>query len=236
MNKLQKYFPLMCIIFSVLALSCSKDETSAQPVAPILISPTNGDNCSTSQIVNSSQSTVDFTWAVAQGTDAYSLTITNLETQQNAVESDIKSNSFTRNLTRGYPYQWQVKSISDAYPSEKPTSELWSFHLPAEGTLNSPPLPANLISPAPASEVDIIDGSVKLIWASNDPDNDQIFYTLYFDTVDGLQSPDEQYSNFTSTSIDVIVEPDNVYYWRIYSIDAFQNGSFSQVSSFRTSK
>mgnify|MGYP007000148038 len=87
----------MCIIFSVLAISCLKDATSAKPVAPILISPTNGDNCSTSQIVNSSQSTVDFTWAVAQGADAYSLTITNLETQQNAVESDIKSNSFTRN-------------------------------------------------------------------------------------------------------------------------------------------
>ena len=225
----------MCIIFSVLAISCSKDANDVKPVAPILISPTNGDNCNTSQqIVNSSQSTVEFTWEVAEGADLYSLYITNLDTQQSAVESDIKSNSFTRNLTRGYPYQWYVQSISDAYPSEKPTSEFWNFYLPSEGVSNSPPFPANLISPAPASEVEVIEGLVKLIWSSSDPDNDQILYTLYFDTIDGLQSPDEQHIDLSLTSVEVNVEPDNVYYWRIYAKDAFQNGSFSQVFSFRT--
>ena len=225
----------MCIIFSVLAISCSKDANDVKPVAPILISPTNGDNCNTSQqIVNSSQSTVEFTWEVAEGADLYSLYITNLDTQQSAVESEIKSNSFSRNLTRGYPYQWYVQSISDAYPSEKPTSEFWNFYLPSEGVSNSPPFPANLISPAPASEVEVIEGLVKLIWSSSDPDNDQILYTLYFDTIDGLQSPDEQHIDLSLTSVEVNVEPDNVYYWRIYAKDAFQNGSFSQVFSFRT--
>lgn len=234
MNKLQKYFPLMCIIFSVLAISCSKDANDVKPVAPILISPTNGDNCNTSQIVNSSQSTVEFTWEVAEGADLYSLYITNLDTQQSAVESEIKSNSFSRNLTRGYPYQWYVKSISNAFPSEKPASESWNFYLPSEGVSNSPPFPANLISPAPASEVEVIEGLVKLVWTSSDPDNDQILYTLYFDTIDGLQSPDEQHIDLSLTSVEVNVEPDNVYYWRIYAKDAFQNGSYSQVFSFRT--
>ncbi|MDG1685157.1 MAG: hypothetical protein P8H63_03895 [Flavobacteriaceae bacterium] len=236
MNKLQKYFTLNCIFFLALTISCSKDATSAKPVAPILISPTNGDNCNTSQIINSSQSTVEFTWEVAEGADLYSLYITNLDTQQSAVESDIKSNSFTRNLTRGYPYQWYVQSISDAYPSEKPTSEFWNFYLPSDGVSNSPPFPANLVSPAPASEVEVIEGLVKLVWSTNDPDNDQVSYILYFDTVDGLQSPDEQYTDLTSTSIEISAEPDKVYYWRIYSRDSFQNGSFSQVHSFRTSK
>ena len=67
----------------------------------------------------------------------------------------------------------------------------------------------------------------------SDESNQNLTATLYFDTVDGLQTPSAENLNISSSQKEVTVSSGNVYYWRVKTTDAAGDSSFSMVYVFR---
>ena len=78
------------------------------------------------------------------------------------------------------------------------------------------------------------DGKVKLVWEGSDPDTEtsNLKYTIYIDTKDGKQDPSDDHKDLTSQELEVTVESETIYYWRIKTTDG-TNVSYSIVYSFR---
>ena len=92
-----------------------------------------------------------------------------------------------------------MSSHSDDYPDDIPSSSKWRFYLQGDAETNSPPFPANLLNPSSGEAISLNDnGFFNLQWEGIDPENDNLIYTLYLDTIDGLQSPNDQYTNLAS--------------------------------------
>lgn len=219
--------------------SCSKDSGPSLPEASILSLPNNGENCNTGSSVNDNESSVQFSWTNSSDVSYFMLEITNLQTQQKTtgrvIPSGDSNNIVTsKNLLKGFPYEWYVTTHSDKLPDDIPSSSKWRFYLQGDAESNSPPFPANLISPKAGEGISLNnDGLFNLLWEGIDPENDNLIYTLYLDTIDGFQSPISQYTNLASPNLLVSLQANNVYYWRIFTEDSFGNNSMSQVQSFR---
>jgi hypothetical protein len=141
--------------------------------------------------------------------------------------------SATLTLEKGYPYEWFVTSISNDFPTERPQSDTWRFYLKGDGETNSAPFTADLISPASGEAIQLSDGTFNFIWSGADPDGDPMLYTLYVDSIDGLQTPPERQTDISSSSLSVELISNTVYYWSVLSRDTNGNISHSQVKSFR---
>lgn len=219
----------------ILNFSCDKEKQNSPPLPATLIQPVNGNNCTSSVIISQTQSSVSFSWNSDSNTDYYSFNLLNLNSRENFIETNISSNTTTKRITRGYPYEWFVESFSNSFPDEKKVSAKWQFYLPLDENFNSPPFPANLLSPISGSSIKISANNsiVNLEWLSTDPDSDSLTYSLYFDEIDGKQPPKEIHKSLSLTNIDVDVEIGKIYYWRILTIDSENNASYSQISSFR---
>ena len=224
---------LFFVAIYFLMLGCSKDDGPKNPVSADLLLPSNGENCNTGNSVNSNQATVEFTWSEAPNTDSYFLEVTNAQTNKKTKLASIPMPSATLTLEKGYPYEWFVTSISNDFPTERPQSDTWRFYLQGDGESNSAPFTADLISPASGEAVQLTDGSFNFVWSGQDPDGDSLLYTLYLDTIDGLQTPPESQIDITSTNFEIDLELDKVYYWSVLSRDSKNNTSHSQVHSFR---
>ena len=98
--------------------------------------------------------------------------------------------SATLTLEKGYSYEWFVTSISNDFPRSVP-KVTWRFYLQGDGETNSAPFTADLISPASGEAIQLLDGAFNFIWSGADPDGDSLLYTLYVDSIDGLQIPPE---------------------------------------------
>ena len=230
---------ILCLTL-IFILSCSKDPDPTPPEASILSLPTNGENCISGKSVNENESTVQFSWTNNSDVSYFMLEILNLETEQNTVARVIPSNDSenssvltTKNLVKGFPYEWYVTSHSDEFPDQTPKSSKWRFYLQGDAETNSPPFPAQLIYPSPGEAVLLDnDNLLNLNWEGVDPENDTLTYTLFLDIIDGMQPPLEQYENLGSTNLFVSLQKNTVYYWRIFSEDSVGNNSISQVQSF----
>ena len=68
----------------------------------------------------------------------------------------------------------------------------------------------------------------------SDPDiNDVLTYTVYIDSIDGIQDQtNSDYIDIPDSTADVNVESGMTYYWRIKTSDGVSS-SFTQVYSFR---
>ena len=62
-----------------------------------------------------------------------------------------------------------------------------------------------------------------------------MLYTLYVDSIDGLQTPPDRQTDISSSSLSVELIS-NVYYWRVLSRDTNGNTSYSQIKSFRVTE
>ena len=105
-----------------------------------------------------------------------------------------------------------------------------------DGETNSAPFTADLISPASGEAIQLLDGAFNFIWSGADPDGDAMLYTLYVDSIDGLQTPPDRQTDISSTSLSVELISSTVYYWRVLSRDTNGNTSYSQVKSFRVTE
>ncbi|MCJ2540499.1 MAG: PKD domain-containing protein, partial [Candidatus Thermoplasmatota archaeon] len=83
--------------------------------------------------------------------------------------------------------------------------------------VNSPPTVT-----IPADNVTVAPGQYVLEWSGHDPDGDVITYDVYMDPVNGT---DLLMSNTSAVFVEVTLDPDRMYFWRVVSRDARSIGS-----------
>jgi len=185
--------------------------------------------------VSDTESSVNFQWSASENTNSYDLIINDIEAETSVTYSDIAETNKEATLVTARSYSWQVVSKS-IETNVTAISELWQFYLAGDGEENYAPYPASIISPASGSTVSASEeGLVTLKWSGEDPDNDALTYTVYIDTVDGLQDVNGTITDLTVTETTIQVTSNTVYYWRVKSSDG-QNSSFTQVYTFRTAE
>ena len=230
---MNRYFVFSIFAFFTIFLSCSGSSDPIPPSQVTLSLPANNENCSSGTSISSTQSSVEFSWSDISGVTTYSLNIKNLQTNAEIIRSGITSNSISVDLNKGYAYEWYVISVSENYPDDQPTSDKWRFYLKDDGEQNSAPFPAELINPKSGEVIELIGGAFEMQWSGSDPDGDNLTYTLYVDKIDGKQTTPQDFNNISDTSIQVQLDPNNIYYWRVNSHDSNGNSTYSQVRSFR---
>jgi hypothetical protein len=226
------------VVISLSVFSCSKDTpggggggttptpTAKTPGKAVLTSPENNKTC---EEVNTSGQ-VTFSWNASTDTDKYDLKITNLNTQGVSNQNNLTTTSKAVTLSKGIPYSWSITSKNEG--TKTTTSDTWQFYLAGDGVVNYAPFPATAVSPSPGASVARTGGKVTVEWSGSDADDDSLTYTLEMDTTDGIQGTVIA-EDISASSVEVSVEADTVYYWRVISSDG-QNTSTSIVYTFRT--
>lgn len=192
----------------------------------VLVLPINNAECNQGNVISEQESKVYFEWNTAENADSYSIKITNLE--DNSVKSLISSNTNIETaLLRGVPYSWSVTAKSNG--AADTTSDIWKFFNAGDGVQNYAPFPADLVSPAMGSSVDI---STTIEWTGSDIDGDIDEYDVYLSTTN---PPTELKGATSSTTMNNLsLESGKVYYWKVVTKDSFGNNSESPVFEFRT--
>ena len=219
--------------FILLLSSCAKDPIPVEPGVASLISPANNETCLDGTSLNDTQSNVSFSWSAASNAISYEVIISNLQSQSSQTYT-APSNQTTIALTKAEPYSWIVKSIGEdgSTPSE---SEQWKFYLAGEGTINYAPFPSELISPRSGANITPdINNLVILNWNGSDVDGDLESFEVYLDQNDATTLNITLPFQNNNNSIEVEVENNTTYYWKVIAIDANGNQSSSGVYAFRT--
>ncbi|WP_242092886.1 right-handed parallel beta-helix repeat-containing protein [Aestuariivivens sediminicola] len=231
------YYKAFTVFLALLVItSCSDDDEfkaptyTSTPGEALLNLPLNNQECEIGEVIDD-QATVTFSWNESEATENYNLTITNLITQDVTLNVGLETNTTVVRLTRGYPYSWMVTSRNSGGTTTN--SEVWKFYLAGDGESNNVPFPATLLSPLSGAIVAPVDGKVTLEWEGSDSDGDAITFTLFADTVDGNQTPPVEWQNITETSVEILVEPNTVYFWHVETSDG-RNTSISQTLTFKT--
>ena len=236
MKKLFAFYVFVVMLIT----SCDSDPAPAPspepevktPAAAQLNLPENNKECEQGE-VNGSTAMVDFSWNASADTDLYDLKITNLDTNVSSGISGLTTTTAEVNLERGHPYSWQVISKNSGAVSAN--SSTWKFYLAGDGESNFAPFPSDAVSPTPGATITPSNGKVNLVWKSvEDPDGDPVNYTIYADKVDGLQDPQESWKDLNQTSIEISVDANTVYYWRVITSDG-NNSAASNIFTFKTS-
>ena len=229
---------LFTLFILVALLSCGGGDPAPTPVPAIktpgksvLVAPVNARTCEVGTNTTATQSTVAFSWNSASDTDSYDLKITNLNTAEVVTQTGITSTSATVTLTRGIPYSWTITSKNKGTTTT--VSDTWKFYLAGLGVTNYAPFPPAAISPLPGATVTPTNGKVILTWDTSDVDGGTLTHTLYFDTVDGKQTPLVANTNLTVKTKEVTVAANTIYYWRVATSDG-TNTATSVVYSFKT--
>ena len=231
---MRKLILLLSIFF---IFSCgSGDDDSTQSLPPegaLLIAPENNKVCETGTSISDSKSNVDFSWSASANTTTYDLKITNLSTNEVSNQSGVTETTTTVELSKGTAYSWQITSKNNE-STENAVSSTWKFYLAGSSETTFAPFPADLISPTSGSTIQRDgNGMVTLSWAGSDPDTSSgLKYTVYLDTVDGKQAPQEDYKDLEESELTTAAASDTVYYWRVKTSDG-TNVSYSLIYSFR---
>ena len=218
-------------ILVLLLIGCAKEPID--PGIAILISPSNDETCFDGISLNDTQSNVSFSWSTAENAISYELIVSDLLTQSSQTYTT-NTNQTTIALTKAKPYSWQVKSIGEL-GSNVIDSESWKFYLAGDAVINYAPFPAELITPRSGANVTPdINSLLTLNWICSDVDGDLESFEVYLDQADGstlITTLDYQASE---TTIELKVENNATYYWKVIAIDANGNQSSSGVYAFRT--
>ena len=204
------------------------------PSATNLTKPANNEVCETGTSISDTQSNVEFTWSASANTDTYDLKITNLNNNQVTNKNGLTSTNTIVALDKGNPYSWQITSKNNE-TTQTASSATWKFYLSGTGETSYAPFPADLKTPESGSTVArTSEGKVKLSWTGSDPDTSTgLKYTVYIDKVDGKQTPNDNNKELDDSELEVAVDAETIYYWRIMTSDG-SNTSYSLVFTFRT--
>ena len=230
---MNRYFVFSIFAFFTIFLRCSGSSDPKPPTHVTLSIPANNQNCNSGTPISSTQSSVEFSWNEGSGVTTYSLNIKNLQTNAEIIRSGITSNTTSVDLNKGFAYEWYVTSVSEDYPDDQPISSKWRFYLKNDGEQNSAPFPAELINPKSGEVIELTAGIFEMQWSGTDPDGDDLTYTLYVDKIDGKQTTPQDFNNIMSTSKQVQLDTNSIYYWRVKSHDSYGNSTYSQIRSFR---
>jgi len=220
--------------FIFLLSRCAPEEPiPVEPGIATLIAPANNETCLDGTSLNDTQSNVNFTWNTASDAQSYEVVVTNLLTQ--SVQTFATStNQTTIALTKAEPYGWIVKSVGEA--GSTPTeSEQWKFYLAGDAVTNYAPFPTELISPRSGANITPdINNLVILNWNGSDVDGDLESFEVYLDQNDATTLNTTLPFQNNNNSIEVEVENNATYYWKVVAIDTNGNQSNSGVYAFRT--
>jgi len=228
-----KTIQLLIGILILQLIGCAKEPVPVDPGVAILLSPANDQTCLDGSSINDTQSNVDFSWSAATDALSYEVVVTNLLAQSTQTFTS-STNQTTIALTKAEPYSWIVRSIGEegSIPTE---STQWKFYLAGNATVNSAPFPAELISPRSGANVTPdINNLINLNWTASDVDQDLIRFEVYLDQTDATTLNNEIEYASQETIVEVEVENNKTYYWKIIAIDANGNQSSSGVYAFRT--
>jgi len=226
-----KYFTGFILV--LLLVHCQKTELPADPGVANLISPVDKETCLDGVSINDTQSNVNFVWGTATGALSYELEIANLLTQSTQLYSS-DTNELSIALSKAEPYSWSVRSIGETGTTPS-VSDPWKFYLAGDAVVNYAPFPAELITPrSGANTTPDINNLVILRWTADDVDDDLNRFEVYLDTTDGTTLNQEIGYLAQETQLEVEVENNTVYYWKIVAIDLNGNQSSSGVYTFRT--
>lgn len=222
----------MVLGVAVLLLGCggNDDGPPPSPEGAVLVFPEQDSECTTGIEVNENQSQVTFEWQPAKNTDRYTLTVINLTTNRPQAISTIAT-SAVLSIEKGAPFSWSVLS-SNAESDDTATSESWLFYNAGAQTTYAP-FPARVVSPEAGSTVQAnVDGQVVLSWMGADVENDIATFEIYFSEINPPTTVFAQ-TNSTTSSVNVNVDSEKIYYWKVISIDEEGNSSDSGVFEFR---
>ena len=226
-----KYFTGFILV--LLLVHCQKTELPADPEVANLISPVDKETCLDGVSINDTQSNVNFVWGTATGALSYELEIANLLTQSTQLYSS-DTNELSIALSKAEPYSWSVRSIGETGTTPS-VSDPWKFYLAGDAVVNYAPFPADLITPrSGANTTPDINNLVILRWTADDVDDDLNRFEVYLDAIDGTTLNQEIAYLAQETQLEVEVENNTVYYWKIVAIDLNGNQSSSGVYTFRT--
>jgi len=228
-----KTIRLLIGILILQLIGCAKEPVPVDPGVVILLSPANDQTCLDGSSINDTQSNVDFSWSAATDALSYEVVVTNLLAQSTQTFTS-STNQTTIALTKAEPYSWIVRSIGEegSIPTE---STQWKFYLAGNATVNYAPFPAELISPRSGANVTPdINNLINLNWTASDVDQDLIRFEVYLDQTDATTLNNEIEYASQETIVEVEVENNKTYYWKIIAIDANGNQSSSGVYAFRT--
>ena len=230
---------ILGILFLIAFIGCDKDddniieEEAKLPGEVLLIAPVKDQTCEEGVDVSNEISKISFEWNAAENTDFYDLIITDPENGTEVASfSNLKATTRNVDLVKDRSYTWKVISKNSETP-ETGSSESWNFYLVGDPQSNYAPFPAEVVKPEQAASVELSDGKVVLEWEGADPDGDELTYTVYLDKVDGKQEPAEALKDLSETSIEIDVEDNETYFWRIKTSDG-ANSSYSPVHYFKT--
>ena len=226
-----KYFTSFILV--LLLVHCQKTELPADPGVASLISPVDKQMCLDGVSINDTQSNVNFLWGTATDALSYELEIANLLTQSTQLYSS-DTNEISIALSKAEPYSWLVRSIGETGTTAS-VSDPWKFYLAGDAVVNYAPFPSELITPrSGANTTPDINNLVILRWTADDVDNDLNRFEVYLDAIDGTTLNQEIEYLAEETQLEVEVENNTVYYWKIVAIDLNGNQSSSGVYTFRT--
>ena len=247
MNRIVYYFSILTLSLIMVACGSSGGDDDSpnppttggnddepmipDPAAATLVFPEDNTECNTGIIDpnNSAISTVTFEWNASQNTDSYTVTVTNLTTN-NSSFTNATTNEADVILERGTPYAWFVTSRATGTTSTA-ISETFQFYNEGPGIENYAPFPAQAVRPSQGQNFTNGTTLVTLEWSTTDIDDDISEYEVFFGS-DPI--PTTSIGTTSGTIIEnVTVTNSTVYYWQVRTTDSAQNSSLSEVFQFR---
>lgn len=231
-------YPFYLFVF-LMFLACSAEEaddgqtdtpdipfpTGGAPESATLVFPENNTECTSGTVLNDQESTIVFEWEASANTDSYEVNIKDLSTNTEAVVQSA-TNTASITLLRGVGYEWSVVSLRDNV-QESATSATWRFYNEGEGVQFYAPFAAQAVNPARGATLDA-SGVIDLVWEASDVDGDIVSFEVYMDVVEAVTT---RIGTVTVPNLNVNVVSGN-YYWRVKTIDAAGNASWSEVFDF----
>jgi hypothetical protein len=227
----------LLIVASLILFSCGGSSDSDEPIitpptptneapsVPALNSPIDGLLCT--------DLSLDFSWNASSDPDgdnvSYTIQVaTNNSFSENLQTKSVSSTSTTFNLLKGLAYYWRV-SAKDAKNKSSSYSTIRKFYSEGEGVSNHLPYTAALISPVLNTVLNT--NSTTLEWSSSDADDDPLNYDIYFGETN---SPELLVENASSSTYEVNLEANTIYYWKIVVKDDAGGEAVGQVWNFST--
>ena len=233
MMKSQNYLAVLVFLFLVFACQKETIPTIVDPGVATLIAPLDAETCLDGTSINDSQSNVTFVWSAASYALSYEVLVENLLNQGSQTYTS-QTNEISISLSKAEPYSWNVTSIGES-GSVPATSDTWKFYLAVDAVVNYAPFPSVLITPRSGANVTPdINNLVILQWTATDVDGDLSRFEVYLDQTDGTTLNQTLDYQEQETQLEIEVENNTLYSWKIVAIDTNGNQSSSGVYSFRT--
>ncbi|MGB2273399.1 MAG: hypothetical protein ACPH2K_03420 [Flavicella sp.] len=196
--------------------------------------PLNNESCNegTTNSEDATKSDITFLWNSSTEVVSYELYLNNVSRKSLSKFSSTES-AFDATIDKGATYSWWIITTYNTTDADgnsttvKETSATHYFYSVGEAIESYVPYPSQLTSPANSSTLKDKEAT-NLVWSGSHPDGEIISYEVYF----GSSTDPQLYDTTSSQSIQVSLESNTTYYWRVVAIDANGNTSTSQLYGF----